>query len=73
MSILIMLLGISLCIALFFLVAFLWSVHGGQYDDQVTPAIRMLNDDDPPASKASKAVQNSKDSPNPENPEDPTA
>lgn len=46
MSIIVLLLGISLCIALFFLVAFVWSVQGGQFDDPVTPAMRMLNDDD---------------------------
>jgi cbb3-type cytochrome oxidase maturation protein len=27
---------------LFFLAAFLWAVKKGQYDDTVTPAIRML-------------------------------
>jgi len=51
MSIIVLLLGISLCIAVFFLVAFVWSVQGGQFDDQVTPAMRMLNDDEKPTSK----------------------
>lgn len=51
MSIIVLLLGISLCIAVFFLVAFVWSVQGGQFDDQVTPAMRMLNDDDKPHPK----------------------
>jgi cbb3-type cytochrome oxidase maturation protein len=51
MSIIVLLLGISLCIAVFFLVAFVWSVQGGQFDDQVTPAMRMLNDDKKPDSK----------------------
>lgn len=51
MSIIVLLLGISLCIAVFFLIAFVWSVQGGQFDDQVTPAMRMLNDDDPATSK----------------------
>ncbi|MCC5844685.1 MAG: cbb3-type cytochrome oxidase assembly protein CcoS [Verrucomicrobia bacterium] len=51
MSIIVLLLGISLCIAVFFLVAFVWSVQGGQFDDQVTPAMRMLNDDEKPNSK----------------------
>ena len=51
MSIIVLLLGVSLCIAVFFLVAFVWSVQGGQFDDQVTPAMRMLNDDDAPKSK----------------------
>lgn len=51
MSIIILLLGISLGIALFFLVAFIWSVQGGQFDDPVTPAIRMLHDDETSDSK----------------------
>lgn len=45
MSIIVLLLCVSLGIALFFLVAFIWSVQGGQFDDPVTPAMRMLNDD----------------------------
>jgi cbb3-type cytochrome oxidase maturation protein len=56
MSIIVLLLGISLCIALFFLVAFVWSVQGGQFDDQVTPAMRMLNDDDAPKPKSSSST-----------------
>ena len=29
-----------------FLAAFLWSVKHGQYDDDYTPSVRMLFDDD---------------------------
>ncbi len=57
MSIIVLLLGISLCIALFFLVAFVWSVQGGQFDDQVTPAMRMLNDDDPKSKSPSSTPE----------------
>lgn len=42
MEIIIVLIGFSLAIALFFLVAFAWSVKSGQYDDTYTPSIRML-------------------------------
>ena len=45
MSALFLLLFISICIALVFLVAFLWSVKKGQYDDDYTPSVRMLFDD----------------------------
>jgi cbb3-type cytochrome oxidase maturation protein len=45
MSVLVILLSASLLIALFFLGAFLWSVKRGQYDDPVTPAMRILVDD----------------------------
>ncbi len=39
------LIGISILVAGSFLVAFLWSVKSGQYDDDYTPSIRMLFDD----------------------------
>lgn len=45
MSALFLLIGISLLVAIGFLVAFIWSVKKGQYEDEYTPAIRMLLDD----------------------------
>jgi cbb3-type cytochrome oxidase maturation protein len=42
MSVLIVLVIVSIMVALGFLVAFIWSVKSGQYDDDYTPAIRML-------------------------------
>jgi cbb3-type cytochrome oxidase maturation protein len=39
------LIGISILVAASFLVAFLWSVKSGQYDDDYTPSIRILFDD----------------------------
>ena len=45
MSALFVLIIISLIVAGGFLGAFLWSVRNGQYDDDVTPSIRMLFDD----------------------------
>ena len=42
MSIIFLLIGISLLVALVFLGAFLWSVRSGQYDDTYTPSVRML-------------------------------
>jgi len=35
----------SLLIALGFLIAFLWAVRSGQFEDKYTPKIRMLFDD----------------------------
>ena len=46
MSVLILLIGLSLIVAIGFLVSFLWSVRSGQYDDDKTPAMRMLFDDE---------------------------
>lgn len=47
MSVLIILIIVSLTVAIGFLVAFVWSVKAGQYDDDYTPSVRMLFDDKP--------------------------
>jgi cbb3-type cytochrome oxidase maturation protein len=46
MSALFLLIGISILVAGSFLAAFLWSVKNGQYDDDYTPSVRMLFDDE---------------------------
>lgn len=46
MEIIYLLIFISVIIASGFLIAFVWSVNSGQYDDDVTPAIRMLFDNE---------------------------
>jgi cbb3-type cytochrome oxidase maturation protein len=46
MSVIIILIGASVLVAGGFLVAFLWSVKNGQMDDDYTPSIRMLFDDE---------------------------
>lgn len=48
MSVIIILLIASITVAALFLGAFLWSVKSGQYDDDVSPPIRMLFDDKKP-------------------------
>ena len=45
MSALFVLIAISLLVALGFLGAFLWATRSGQYDDDYTPSVRMLFDD----------------------------
>jgi cbb3-type cytochrome oxidase maturation protein len=45
-SALFLLIGISILVAGSFLTAFLWSVKNGQYDDDYTPSVRMLFDDE---------------------------
>jgi cbb3-type cytochrome oxidase maturation protein len=42
MSVVFVLIGASLLVALGFLAAYLWAVKSGQYDDKHTPAIRIL-------------------------------
>lgn len=46
MSVIVILIGVSVIVALGFLGAFLWAVKSGQYDDKYTPSVRMLFDDD---------------------------
>ena len=49
MSAMFVLIGFSLVVALGFLIAFLWSVKQGQYDDDYTPSVRILFDANKPA------------------------
>lgn len=46
MNILFILIGVSLFAALIFLAMFIWAVKTGQYEDNYTPSIRILFDDD---------------------------
>lgn len=54
MSVIIILLLTSISVAALFLAAFLWSVKTGQYDDEISPPMRMLFDDTKPASQPTK-------------------
>ena len=42
MEVVLVLIGFSLVVATGFLVAFIWALRRGQFDDLTTPAIRML-------------------------------
>jgi len=39
---------VSFLLAIFFLVSFIWASKSGQFDDDITPGIRMLYDDEKP-------------------------
>lgn len=58
MSVLILLIAFSILIAGGFLIAFIWSVKKGQYDDDYTPSVRMLFDDKPVSDKNSSLKPN---------------
>ncbi len=45
MSVIVILIGFSLLVAVIFLFAFLWAVKNGQYEDRYTPSVRILFDD----------------------------
>jgi cbb3-type cytochrome oxidase maturation protein len=46
MTVIFILIGCSLLLALIFLGAFFWSMKSGQNDDLVTPGMRMLFEED---------------------------
>ena len=48
MSVLIILVIVGILVAGSFLLAFVWSVKDGQYDDMTSPAVRILFDDTHP-------------------------
>jgi cbb3-type cytochrome oxidase maturation protein len=54
MNILILLIFISLLVASGFVLAFIWAVRSGQFDDASTPAIRILIEDSASKSKKTK-------------------
>lgn len=58
MSIIYLLIGCSLLMALIFLGAFIWSVRSGQMDDDYTPSVRILFDD---ISKKTKSTESNEE------------
>ncbi|HKJ41622.1 MAG TPA: cbb3-type cytochrome oxidase assembly protein CcoS [Sunxiuqinia sp.] len=45
MSVLFVLVIVGILVASVFLIAFIWAVRSGQYDDSYTPSVRILFDD----------------------------
>jgi cbb3-type cytochrome oxidase maturation protein len=50
MLVIFFLIFVSLTLGLGFLVAFIWAVESGQFEDTCTPSMRMLTDQDTPGS-----------------------
>jgi len=46
MFVIYILIAASLLLAVGFLIAFIWSVKNGQYDDDYSPSVRILFDED---------------------------
>ncbi|WP_353779427.1 cbb3-type cytochrome oxidase assembly protein CcoS [Winogradskyella sp. 3972H.M.0a.05] len=46
MSVIYILLGASIVVAIIFFIAFIYAVKRGQYDDSYTPSVRMLFEDE---------------------------
>ena len=54
MGVIVILIIVSVFVAGGFLVAFIWSVKSGQMDDDYTPSVRILFDDEPVKKKKFK-------------------
>ncbi len=51
MSVIVILVFLSVLVAGGFLVAFIWAVRSGQYEDRYTPSVRILFDDESESGK----------------------
>lgn len=58
MSVIYVLLTISIIVAIVFFIAFIVAVKNGQFDDDYTPSVRMLFDDELVKDKKSKSLNN---------------
>jgi cbb3-type cytochrome oxidase maturation protein len=54
MFVIFILIAFSLIVALVFLFIFIWNVKSGQYEDDYTPSVRMLFDDEKKETKPKK-------------------
>ena len=57
MSVIYILITVSIFVAVFFLIAFIKAVKSGQYDDDYTPSVRMLFDDELVKENPDKLIQ----------------
>ena len=46
MNVIFILIAVSLLVAIGFLVAFIWTIRTGQFEDEYTPSVRVLFDDE---------------------------
>ncbi|WP_278035306.1 cbb3-type cytochrome oxidase assembly protein CcoS [Flavobacterium nitratireducens] len=63
MSVIYLLITISIIVAVAFLIAFFMAVKNGQFDDDYTPSVRMLFDDEVKL-KAKKEIQTTEEKSN---------
>ena len=57
MEVIVLLISVSLLLASIFLGAFIWAQVNGQYEDDQSPAVRMLMDDDQTISSNNRTKQ----------------
>ena len=59
MSVIFVLIAFSSFVALIFLAAYIWSVKSGQYDDNYTPSVRILFDNEIKKNESKKMASDS--------------
>lgn len=57
MGVMVLLLGVSLFVGILFLIAFIWSVKSGQYEDDYSPAHKILFDHSSSSKAESKTTK----------------
>jgi len=60
MSVIYILITVSIFVAVLFLIAFIKAVKSGQYDDDYTPSVRMLFDDEIVKENPNKLIKTEK-------------
>jgi cbb3-type cytochrome oxidase maturation protein len=58
MSAILILIILGIVVAGGFLVAFIWAVRSGQYDDDYSPSVRMLFENKKPKEKTTSSTEN---------------
>lgn len=61
MSVIYVLLTISLIVAVIFFIAFIVSIRNGQFDDDYTPSVRMLFEDELIKEQTKQTIKTKKD------------
>ncbi|WP_435138990.1 cbb3-type cytochrome oxidase assembly protein CcoS [Formosa sp. A9] len=61
MSVIYILLGVSILVAIIFFIAFIFAVKRGQFDDSYTPSVRMLFEDELIKDKPNDSILTNKD------------
>ncbi len=62
MSVLFVVLPLAFLVAAGMVLAFLWAVRSGQYDDMETPAVRILHDQEPSRARSTQETEEKSDS-----------
>ncbi len=60
MSVIVLLIIFSVIVASIFLIAFIWAVRSGQYDDTESPSVRILFDNEKKSPSQDKNKKNRK-------------